>query len=328
MCIIAACQERSLTDTEITNCFQNNSDGAGIAYVQDGKVHIEKGFMTLEEFKKYYAQVDVLPHVVHFRIATSGDVCPEMTHPYIIDSDSKLLVSGKTKYSVLFHNGVIPEYNTLYLNMLTNCLIDVPKGPINDSRVAAIMSSVFGEDILQSLSGKFVTMNPDGDVILWGQFEEKDGVFFSNNGYKRTAQVYVFNLCNQAALSGKKNKRNDKYYYVRSDEQYRSLSKKDKKKYDEDWYEAFNNCPYVDDKYNPGIKCSYDCLNCEFDQDVDPNPDEVEVIPNKENNNNLLGFLNFCEECPYANPKEGCVYAGNSCFMEIFNKSQEEKEEV
>ena len=70
MCIIATCEGRKMTSQEVINCFKNNSDGAGVAYyTEDGKIHVEKGFMTLEEFQDYYETLDVLPHVAHFRIA-------------------------------------------------------------------------------------------------------------------------------------------------------------------------------------------------------------------------------------------------------------------
>jgi len=83
MCIIGIAHTRKLTKTEIENCFTNNSDGAGIAYpTEDGKIHVEKGFMEVESLLAYYFNCEIpLPHVIHFRTATSGDVNREMCHP-------------------------------------------------------------------------------------------------------------------------------------------------------------------------------------------------------------------------------------------------------
>ena len=108
MCIIAIAAERRLTTKEIENCFKANGDGAGIAWATpEGKVHIEKGFMTLDEFKQFYINDIPLPHVVHFRIATSGEVNREMTHPYLMTPESELVISGDLDTAVLFHNSVI-----------------------------------------------------------------------------------------------------------------------------------------------------------------------------------------------------------------------------
>lgn len=201
MCIIGIAHERMLTENEIRNCFTNNKDGAGIAWsTEDGKVHVQKGFMDVESLLNYYLAVDIpLPHVIHFRTATSGDVSREMCHPYRITPMSELVVEEDTEHPVLFHNGVIFDWKNLLLNMVTSKQIDaMPKGPMNDTRMAAIMASIptIGPDIFEVLSGKFVMITPDGNVTRWGQFDDADGVLFSNDAYKRVVYVYGNGACN------------------------------------------------------------------------------------------------------------------------------------
>lgn len=198
MCIIAICHERKMTKQEIENCFTNNSDGAGLAWATDeGIIHIEKGFMTVELLEEWYEITDIpLPHVVHFRTATSGEVNREMTHPYKITMNSELSISEDTTDSVLFHNGVIFDWKSLLMNLITSKQIPaMPKGPMNDSRMAAIMSSIptIGEDVFEILSGKFVKISPDGTVTRWGQFEDANGILYSNDAYKRVTYVYKYN---------------------------------------------------------------------------------------------------------------------------------------
>ena len=54
MCIIVA--KRSgipMPDRTILHtCFENNPDGAGVMWTEDHKVHIRKGFMTVDDFRK------------------------------------------------------------------------------------------------------------------------------------------------------------------------------------------------------------------------------------------------------------------------------------
>lgn len=219
MCIIAIAAERKLSEKELENCFKNNSDGAGIAWATpEGKVHVEKGFMTIEELRTFYASDDIpLPHVIHFRIATSGEVNREMTHPYEMTEKSELSISGNLDVPVLFHNGVIFDWKNLLVNMVTSKQIDaMPKGPMNDTRTAAIMASVpsIGDDILAVLSGKFVKVSPDGFITRWGDFEEVNGVYFSNDSYKRETYVYKnINYCygaNNNRNNNRKNRHNSK----------------------------------------------------------------------------------------------------------------------
>ena len=54
MCLLAVCEKRNLTDSEFTNSWRGNSDGAGFAWVKGGVVYFEKGFMIEEEALSFY----------------------------------------------------------------------------------------------------------------------------------------------------------------------------------------------------------------------------------------------------------------------------------
>jgi len=191
MCIIAICKDRPLSAWEIHNCFTNNSDGVGFAYARGDKVTINKGYMTEEAFVKAYEDVNILPHVVHFRTTTSGGVSQELCHPFVVDEHSELVVQDEVEQPVLFHNGVIFDWMTLTMNMVTSGQIEMPKGPMNDTRMAAIMVATLGDEVLNLLSGKFVLVDPSGVITRWGSFENERGILFSNDGYKRVSYVYT-----------------------------------------------------------------------------------------------------------------------------------------
>lgn len=238
MCIIGIAKTRKLTKSEIEACFENNPDGAGFAYITpDKKVHVEKGFMTIGAFEEAYANCNVLPHVLHMRIATSGEVSPELTHPYRIEEDSKLVLYDEGETAVLFHNGVIFDWKNLLLNLITTKQIKMPKGQINDTRLAAIMTSIHDEEILRILSGKFVVVRSSG-ISMWGQFDEVDGVAFSNSGHKKTA-IYNYTKKGGYAKNGKQGTYSDNG----------ALS-------DTDWYDRWKDC----DRDNEN--CNFDCETC------------------------------------------------------------------
>lgn len=95
--------------------FKNNSDGAGFMYAVDNKVIIQKGYMTFHSFmsalKKLEQTYDLteLPIVMHFRIATSGQVDAGTCHPFPIAGKRKQLRKQYFETDIgVVHNRIIP----------------------------------------------------------------------------------------------------------------------------------------------------------------------------------------------------------------------------
>ena len=116
MCIIAAKPAGVAMPSaeKIENMWNRNSDGAGIMYAVDNKVHIEKGFMTYASFNAKLGELrgkfdlDKLPVVMHFRITTHGGTKPENCHPFpITDSVGMLRKLNQTAQIGVAHNGII-----------------------------------------------------------------------------------------------------------------------------------------------------------------------------------------------------------------------------
>ena len=116
MCVIVIKKEnQTIPPQALARMFAKNPDGGGIAWFNgDRSINIRKGLMTLAEIHDVLEnEVSNAPAVVHFRIATSGGVTPEMTHPFIVAGRVKKCVALEpvtTKAPVIFHNGVISDY--------------------------------------------------------------------------------------------------------------------------------------------------------------------------------------------------------------------------
>ena len=69
MCIIAIKQAgiKMPATTTIENMWHNNKDGAGFMYTKDGNVHIEKGLITLKDFKAALKRLEKTIDVVNTR---------------------------------------------------------------------------------------------------------------------------------------------------------------------------------------------------------------------------------------------------------------------
>lgn len=178
MCIaIVKPQGTKISDDYLENCFDNNNDGAGIAYAKDGRLYIVKGIFNKENFVKAVrkaekiAQGDIL---IHCRIGTSGLKDQNNCHPHIVNSSL-----------VMIHNGILD--------------IDVPK----KSKVSDTV--IFIEKYLKKLKNDFIKdkgimkliefairsnnkiafLNNKGESYICnaeaGIFE--DGIWYSNNSY-------------------------------------------------------------------------------------------------------------------------------------------------
>ena len=81
-----------LPKKKLQNCWNNNDDGAGMLYIEDGQLQVEKfpniGGDSFTQFYDRYTTVKTspsgnLPMLLHFRIATHG-MSDEYLHPFLV----------------------------------------------------------------------------------------------------------------------------------------------------------------------------------------------------------------------------------------------------
>jgi len=92
----------TLTDEQITNAWNANSDGAGIAYFADNGTVQAFRTLSLAKFRRGYARLvsegaHHRPMAIHFRLATHGDRTIANVHPFRMD-----------EHTMVIHNGIFP----------------------------------------------------------------------------------------------------------------------------------------------------------------------------------------------------------------------------
>lgn len=201
MCIIAIkpAGVKMPAAATIENMWYNNRDGAGFMYAKDGNVHIEKGFMTLKDFKKALERlektIDVVntPIVLHCRITTHGGTTPGNCHPFPVTEKLPLLRMTKCKAPLaVAHNGIIDikpsqedisdtmEYIMTQLAPLYQLKKDFYKQPAGKKLIYNFIRS------------KMVFLDGTGRIETIGDFiTGKDGILYSNASYK--ARTIYFN---------------------------------------------------------------------------------------------------------------------------------------
>ena len=175
--------------------FDNNPDGGGFAYANNGKVIIKKGYMNFNSFYNALLEVDREVGlydknvIIHTRITTSGGTSKELCHPFTVcdDFDTMRKTEIETEL-VLAHNGIFSkEYiPTKDMKKINDTMLFVknyiyPKFK-EDSEF--LNNNIVTEAIEKEIgSCKIALLNKDGEVFKFGNFIQDDGIFYSNNSY-------------------------------------------------------------------------------------------------------------------------------------------------
>lgn len=155
MCIaIVKPQGTEISDEYLANCFDNNRDGAGIAYAKDGKICVVKGIFDKKQFIQEVRKAEKVAQgsmLIHCRIGTSGLKDKNNCHPHIVNNNL-----------VMIHNGILD--------------IDVPK----KSKVSDTV--IFIETYLKKLPKDFVKSEPIMHLIEKAIGDRNKFAFLNNKG--------------------------------------------------------------------------------------------------------------------------------------------------
>lgn len=187
MCVIAIAKNRKVTEDEFKNCFSSNGDGFGISWRKNNKVMYEKGFMDQEKAWQFYNEKKISGcHILHFRIGTSGGNVRELTHPFVISKTSPLSVSYAGRSPVLFHNGILSNWEPKHIRHIIQ-VGKVAEGSVSDTRALAMMLSVNNANLLLDDDdyNRFVIFTKNKSYV-WGKWLHEKGVYFSNTSFQPT----------------------------------------------------------------------------------------------------------------------------------------------
>lgn len=191
----------------LKKCFENNDDGAGFMYCANGRVEIQKGFMSFNAFYKALRKTVSLnpeqttPYVLHFRISTQGGKRADCTHPFPLSNNMKDLRKLKTHTNIgIAHNGIISltsDYTKKKVDYNDTMVF------IKEYLMLIIKNSNYYKDkntlkLIEKLTtSKLAILNADGHCQLVGTWECDNGIFYSNDSYKdcglNTMFPYSFN---------------------------------------------------------------------------------------------------------------------------------------
>lgn len=189
MCIIVTKPQGSKVDLDTMKiCGTNNDHGCGYAFHDGDKIQVRK-FLSTEGLINSYKSVvqekfdeEKVPAILHFRIATKGEVNRDNCHPFRI-----------TKKIVMAHNGTIRDIDMIdgatdsesfgknYLSFLTPDLL-------KQESALKLISSKIGTSKLAFLdeTGRITIVNQEK-----GDLDTDTGIWYSNSSYKSCHKRHV-----------------------------------------------------------------------------------------------------------------------------------------
>lgn len=202
MCVIASIPAGSTIDEEtLRSMWDTNSDGGGIAFIEDEQVKVYKT-MKLKAFLKKFKSV-VKTHggndiLMHMRIKTHGDICIENTHPFSVKQDNKV------RDDIVFaHNGILPTvFQTTAKDKDANGIQLSDTRRFNelfwsnfDIRALDVPGTIEMVEELIGFGNKFVVLNADPAmkkqtyIVNSGRGSFDEGVWYSNQNHCRIPYV-------------------------------------------------------------------------------------------------------------------------------------------
>ena len=194
MCIIVAKRKGIELPTKeiLRNCFNYNSDGAGIMFNDGNQVFIEKGFM---DFNSFYSRLEALDKefnlvnsdlALHFRISTSGNVDQGNCHPYPISTETSQLRNLSLVTDIgMAHNGVIrkhiPETRSILNDTQTFIKNFVYNMYSSNKEFLTVGANI--KALEEEAGSKLCFITKDNMYIIGKFIEETNGILYSNDTY-------------------------------------------------------------------------------------------------------------------------------------------------
>lgn len=200
MCIICAKPAGVKMPTSETReiMWKGNPDGAGIMWVENGKVRIAKGLMKQKRFEAFLTElsskIDMVktPIVMHFRITTHGGTKPENCHPFPITENLGLLQKLNSTCEIgVAHNGILSFTPRQGISDTMEYIL-TQLSVIKRINRKFYMERKFLELISNATAGSrlcFLTSN--GEIVTTGVWEkDESGLLYSNSNYKKIRLTY------------------------------------------------------------------------------------------------------------------------------------------
>lgn len=181
MCIAIFNKQNLLSFDIVRNSWENNNDGAGLLWIENGALAVFKEANSMKRFYKKYKAIraeNTLPILLHFRIGTHGNFADYNLHPFLVNSQIGFVHNGVIRISEIdARYSDTNHFNRLVLQTLKN-----PARIFKDGTNEAALVSHFC-----STNSKLIFLNAAGQHRIFNESAghyDKAGNWFSNRTYE------------------------------------------------------------------------------------------------------------------------------------------------
>lgn len=170
-----------------------NRDGGGFAYIENGKVKIEKGFFEYNGFNKAYDAAfsrvgESSPFLIHMRIGTSGLKNANNTHPFAIKPQDG-------PGGAMIHNGILFTPSGAYKGPADDAKSDtrvVAEALNNILRLQDVKDAKVALGLAVGSGNKLAFLYDTGEYVIVNEDEGSwdEGIWYSNHSCAAVSRGY------------------------------------------------------------------------------------------------------------------------------------------
>jgi glutamine amidotransferase len=180
MCIAIYKPEGSIVPYKtLQRCYDANPDGAGFMYVENKKLHMQKGFFEFKDFWKAYHEHQGKQAVIHFRIKTHGPINTDNCHPFLVNKGLGFV-----------HNGIISGFGKDELSDTRHFNEEIIKPLATKWGNLSIFQPAI-KSLIESRIGysKLIFLDRFGNYDIFNEDKGSwdDKIWYSNTSYKPVA---------------------------------------------------------------------------------------------------------------------------------------------
>jgi len=180
MCLasISKINAPKLSEKTLKTSFDNNDDGCGIAYVENGTIKVHKTMNKMDHVnmydKVYNNFAKTSPILLHYRIGTHGQKSKYNVHPFKVNDNL-----------VFCHNGIINNVDNCKKRSDTRVFNDdvlkhLPNRFIHNKSIIKLMSDFIGQSKLI-----FLASDCNFKIVNQHMGHWVNNTWFSNSSYKK-----------------------------------------------------------------------------------------------------------------------------------------------
>ncbi len=290
MCIIVAKPTGvNIPDTEtLEQCFTSNRDGIGFSYCLPGdKPTISKGFVNVAKLEKMMDAANITKEhnlIIHFRFATHGKKDQGNCHPFPLTANYEQMRWLDCLCEVaIAHNGVFSNMPVSEKHSDTMKFIG---GILASPEVIENIDSDSVRELIKGYCGyssKLAFLKSTG-LTLIGNFEEDNGIFYSNSQYKKYTYPSSVDRNKNGQYWCYAHKRYDDCEWCNEHKEYDLCDYNKRITNVKEWKNRHGNLhdkkPLLLNKDKHSCKAQYDvkCLLCSTTEEVKWNNDEQDFL--------------------------------------------------